>query len=105
MTSLPLILATIGLTFLAATPGLATQADIDLCTSRDVDACTRLIDSGIFEDKDLAITLVYRSEGLEKRGDLQGAIRDLTKALKVYPVWLVPRSNLARLSALPMLSC
>jgi tetratricopeptide (TPR) repeat protein len=97
MTSLPLILATIGLTVLVATPGLASQADVDLCTNRDVEACTRLIDSGIFVGENLAIALFYRSEALEQGGDLQGAIRDLTEALRSDPGWLDPRANLARL--------
>jgi tetratricopeptide (TPR) repeat protein len=97
MTRLPLILTTFGLTFLAATPALANQADVDLCANRDIKGCTRLIDSGIFVDRNLATALVYRSEGLERSGDLQGAIRDLTQALKVSPGWIDPRANLARL--------
>ncbi len=57
----------------------------------------RLIDGGKVVDRNLAIALVLRSEGLERSGDLQAAIRDLTRALEVAPGWVDPRKNLARL--------
>ncbi len=97
MTRLTLILATLGLTSLAASPAMANKTDVDLCKDHDVRACTRLIDGGKVVDRNLAIALVLRSEGLERSGDLQAAIRDLTRALEVAPGWVDPRKNLARL--------
>jgi hypothetical protein len=68
MTRITLILATLGLTSLVASPAMANKTDVDLCEEREVKACSRLIDGGKLVDKNLVIWLVFRSEGLERAG-------------------------------------
>lgn len=76
-----------------ASPALADfDEDKRICSSEDsdqgakiIDACTRQIESGRWQGRNLAFTYNNRAEGYRVLDELDKAIADYDRAIKLYP--------------------
>jgi tetratricopeptide (TPR) repeat protein len=95
MKALPLLIATLGLVGSGVLPARATDNDVNRCTDRVVEACTNLIKDGRLAGRELSAALIKRSIALLENREIDAAIRDLTTAIKLDPLSVDARLQLA----------